>query len=163
MRKDLIINAQWLTSAEGLWECDVQDAAREVKVKKKAEVVAQKVSNQAVRIIWQAAQGSDVHFSGALSTKGKEDLINIENQLKIETMGTKLALLKAIRAHFDAHTELKYSRAVPNSRAFLTTIHMARSGHLSMSTTTQKIICHPQIINTPPHQHHSMSYHHPHS
>ncbi|KIK77641.1 hypothetical protein PAXRUDRAFT_166202, partial [Paxillus rubicundulus Ve08.2h10] len=54
-----------------------------------------------------AAQGSNVHFSGALSTKGKEDLINVANQLKIETTGTKLELLKDIRAHFDAHTELK--------------------------------------------------------
>ncbi|KIK77372.1 hypothetical protein PAXRUDRAFT_122209, partial [Paxillus rubicundulus Ve08.2h10] len=82
-----------------------QDAAREVKAKKKAEVVARKVSKQADRITWQAAQGSDVHFSGALSTKGKEDLIDVANQLKIETTGTKLELLKAIRAHFDAHTE----------------------------------------------------------
>ncbi|KAF8835032.1 hypothetical protein BDN67DRAFT_984895 [Paxillus ammoniavirescens] len=74
-------------------ECDVQDTAREAKAKKKAEVVAQ--------------NGSDVHFNGALSTKGKEDLIDVANQLKIKTTGIKLDLLKAIRAHFDAHTELK--------------------------------------------------------
>ncbi|KIK81502.1 hypothetical protein PAXRUDRAFT_78060, partial [Paxillus rubicundulus Ve08.2h10] len=52
-------------------------------------------------------QGSNVHFSGVLSTKGKEDFIDVANQLKIKTTGTKLELLKAIRAHFDTHTELK--------------------------------------------------------
>ncbi|KIK75674.1 hypothetical protein PAXRUDRAFT_172078 [Paxillus rubicundulus Ve08.2h10] len=83
------INAQWLTSAEELWECDIQSTAREVKAKKKAEVVAQKVSKQVDRIILQAAQGSNVHFSGALSTKGKEDLVDVANQLKIETTSGK--------------------------------------------------------------------------
>ncbi|KAI6126374.1 hypothetical protein EDD16DRAFT_1516821 [Pisolithus croceorrhizus] len=34
------INAQWLTSAEGLQECEAQDAAREEKAWKKADAVA---------------------------------------------------------------------------------------------------------------------------
>ncbi|KIK73440.1 hypothetical protein PAXRUDRAFT_20850 [Paxillus rubicundulus Ve08.2h10] len=73
------INARWLTSVEGLWECDAQDAAREAKEKKKTKAAARKVSKQANRITRQAAQGSNVHFSGALSTKSnlKEDLIDI--------------------------------------------------------------------------------------
>ncbi|KIK80904.1 hypothetical protein PAXRUDRAFT_157381, partial [Paxillus rubicundulus Ve08.2h10] len=99
----------WLTSAEGLQECDAQDMAREAKAKKETEAAAWNISKQANRITWQAAQGSNVHFSGTLSTKSKEDLIDIANQLKIETVGTKLELLKAIRTHFDAHIELKCS------------------------------------------------------
>ncbi|KIK91027.1 hypothetical protein PAXRUDRAFT_150475, partial [Paxillus rubicundulus Ve08.2h10] len=133
------INAQWLTSAEGLQECDAQDAAREAKAKKKTKVAAWKVSKQANRITRQAAQGSDVCFSGALSTKSKEDLIDVANQLKIKTAETKLELLKAIRAHFDAH--------------------MARSGRLSMLVMTSKIICPPQIVNMLPQ--HQTFYHHP--
>ncbi|KIK78560.1 hypothetical protein PAXRUDRAFT_16803 [Paxillus rubicundulus Ve08.2h10] len=93
--------------SDGLQECDAQDAAREANAKKKTKVAAQKVSKKANSITWRAVQGSDVHFSGVLSTKSKEDLIDIANQLKIETVGTKLELLKAIRAYFNAHTELK--------------------------------------------------------
>ncbi|KAG1855367.1 hypothetical protein DFJ58DRAFT_841157 [Suillus subalutaceus] len=91
------INARWLTSAEGLQQCEEQDVAREAKAQKKAEAAAQKASRQAnIRFI-----------TGALSTKSKENLINIVNQLKIETTGTKAELLKAIREYFDSHTNLK--------------------------------------------------------
>jgi hypothetical protein len=58
--------------------------------------------------IWiQATQRLDIYFAGALSTESKEDLIDITNQLNIETTGTKSELLKAIREYFDTHADLK--------------------------------------------------------
>lgn len=81
--------------------------AQEKKAQKKAEAAAWKASRQASRLAQQAVQGSDICFTSALSTKSKEDLIDIANQLKIETTGTKAELLKAIREYFDSHTNLK--------------------------------------------------------
>ncbi|KAG2154231.1 uncharacterized protein EDB93DRAFT_1336126 [Suillus bovinus] len=101
------INARWLTSAEGLRQCEEQDVAREAKAQKKAEAAARKASRQASRLARQAMQGSDICFTGALSAKSKEDLIDIVNQLTIETTGTKAELLKAIREYFDSHANLK--------------------------------------------------------
>ncbi|KAG2049014.1 hypothetical protein BDR06DRAFT_1012531 [Suillus hirtellus] len=87
--------------------CEEQDMAWENKAQKKAEAAARKALRQASRLARQAMQGSDIHFTGALSTKSKEDLIDIANQLKIETTGTKAELLKAIREYFDSHANLK--------------------------------------------------------
>ncbi|KAG1723713.1 uncharacterized protein EDB91DRAFT_1255529 [Suillus paluster] len=97
----------WLTSVEGLRQCEEQDMAREAKAEKKVQVVAQKALKQASRLAQQATQGSNICFTGALSIKSKEDLIDIANQLTIKTTGTKAELLKVIREYFDAHADLK--------------------------------------------------------
>ncbi|KAI6116656.1 hypothetical protein EDD16DRAFT_1708315 [Pisolithus croceorrhizus] len=82
------INACWLTSVEGLQEWEAQDKVREEKKQKKAE-------------------GEGIWFSGAISTKSKDDLLDIAHHLMIESTGVKADLLKAIQNHFETHQHLK--------------------------------------------------------
>ncbi|KIK16660.1 hypothetical protein PISMIDRAFT_78276, partial [Pisolithus microcarpus 441] len=84
-----------------------QDAAREERARKKADAVARKAAKQADRLARWAGRGADIRFSGSLSTKSKEDLIDIANLLQIESTGIKAELLKAIRHHFETHQDLK--------------------------------------------------------
>ncbi|KAG2142234.1 uncharacterized protein EDB93DRAFT_1105489 [Suillus bovinus] len=75
--------------------------------KRQKKTRARNINALMVDVCGGTAAGSDIHFTGALSAKSKEDLIDIANQLTIETTGTKAELLKAIREYFDSHTNLK--------------------------------------------------------
>ncbi|KAJ8587016.1 hypothetical protein M405DRAFT_906790, partial [Rhizopogon salebrosus TDB-379] len=46
-------------------------------------------------------------FTGSLSTKNRDDLIDIAGAFQISALGTKRKLLNAIREHFESHPELK--------------------------------------------------------
>jgi hypothetical protein len=50
---------------------------------------------------------SGAYFTGSLSTKNKDDLIDITGALRVPTSGTKRELLNAIREHFELHPELE--------------------------------------------------------
>ncbi|KAF8431186.1 hypothetical protein L210DRAFT_3334054, partial [Boletus edulis BED1] len=80
---------------------------REAKAQKKMAAVAQRAAKDAERSARRAAQGADVRFTGSLSTKNKDDLIDIATALVISTDGTKSDVLKAIKDHFEANPELK--------------------------------------------------------
>ena len=70
-------------------------------------MAARKAAKQADRAARQAVRGEDVRFSGALSNKSKDDLIDIAHHLTIETTGTKADLLKAIQSRFEMDQHLK--------------------------------------------------------
>ncbi|KAG1748933.1 uncharacterized protein EDB91DRAFT_1311963, partial [Suillus paluster] len=101
------INARWLTSSQGLKECEEQETAREAARKKKEEAKQRAAAKKAVWSARQAAQGAGACFTGLFSAKNKDDLIDIAGALQISTAGTKPELLKAIKEYFESHPELK--------------------------------------------------------
>lgn len=70
-------------------------------------MAARKAAKQANRAARQAVRGEDVQFSGALSNKSKDNLIDIAHHLTIKTTGTKADLLKAIWSRFETDQHLK--------------------------------------------------------
>ncbi|KAG1818863.1 hypothetical protein EV424DRAFT_1323615 [Suillus variegatus] len=103
----LNINAHWLTSAQGLKECEEQEMAKEATWKKKEEAQERAAARKAAQQAAHAQGATSTCFTGSLSTKNKDDLIGIAGALQISTAGIKPELLRTIKEHFESHPEVK--------------------------------------------------------
>lgn len=72
-----------------------------------AEAAVCKLAKETVQLTQQAVQASNVHFTDALTSKGKEDFLDITTQLKINASGMKASLCKHLHSFFEANPALK--------------------------------------------------------
>ncbi|KAJ3500940.1 hypothetical protein NLJ89_g9566 [Agrocybe chaxingu] len=110
-RKGVRVNAELVTSREARQRREAERAEREAKEKKKADAKAQRAAQAAEARERRDEIRNDPHFSfsGALTSKKKDQLVDIIVTLGLTKDGTKNALIERINKHFDDHPELKSS------------------------------------------------------
>ena len=106
------LGARWTTGGPGHVQFDVMVAEKKEKARKKGEEKKKREIAQAQKQAEQYARGPTQVFSGSLSAKNKDDLLEIVIALAIPLpagkMFTKADLSEKIKLHLDAHAnELK--------------------------------------------------------
>jgi len=109
------LNSQCLTSGKGLKQFDAKIVMKKVKKQKEADVKTQQEVTKAAKQVEWTVCGPTQAFSGVLSSKNKDDLVEIADTLGLSLtsengkhyMNTEL--VSAIREHLTAHPELEDS------------------------------------------------------
>jgi len=106
------LRARWTTGGPGHLQFDVMVAEKKEKARKKEEKKKKREIAQAQKQAEQYARGPTQVFSGSLSMKNKDDLLEIVTALAIPLPAgkrfTKADLSEKIKSHLDAHaSELK--------------------------------------------------------
>jgi hypothetical protein len=102
-KRKLNVEARVLTSAEGRRLAAEKDAERAKKAQDKRDGVQRRQEKENSRQENRRNWDPSTAFTGLLSAKSKDDLLNIAWTLKLAEDGTKVKLLDRITAYFDNH------------------------------------------------------------
>ncbi|PPQ81111.1 hypothetical protein CVT25_014795, partial [Psilocybe cyanescens] len=105
----LDLGSRWTTSGPGRVQFEVQLAEKKAKKAKKEEAQKKKEIAQAQKQAERLIKGPTLAFSGALSSKSKDDILKIVTALVIPLTSskkyTKNDYIAEIKAHLDAHAD----------------------------------------------------------
>lgn len=125
-------SAQVLTSAEGLAEWDAEKAARAEKQKKADDAVIMAQDRLSQRAA--AAASSESLYSGALTSKNKDNLQEIAMAFGLTTDGTKAEIIQRIDVYMGTNGHLRENRRfaglfTSRDRRALKSVQGSQDGH----------------------------------
>ena len=106
-RRKLNVEARVLTSAEGRQLAEEKEAEKTAKEQKKKEAEQRRKEKEVEWIQLRFNRPPDAPFTGSLTSKNRPDLQEIAGALGLPETGIKEALIRGIKAHFDANPSLR--------------------------------------------------------
>ncbi|KAH9936106.1 uncharacterized protein B0H18DRAFT_972204 [Fomitopsis serialis] len=107
-KRNLVTDSRTFTSGEGLAAWREQEEQRKAKEQEKTAAKARQAQKLADREVQRQQREQSGVFSGSLSSKLRDELLDIATALDIPVEGKKKPeLLESIRNHFTANPELK--------------------------------------------------------
>jgi hypothetical protein len=161
-RRKLNVEARVLTSVEGRRLAAEKDAERANKAQKKSDGAQRRREKENCREEARRNWDPNAVFTGILSAKNKDDLMNIAWSLGLSDDGTKAVLLESINKHFSTHPAKRDSEkykglftraqrgrraAAPNAPTPANDPPQLSTSHIPPSSDPQNMPFHPNHPN----------------